>query len=707
MLQEVKELQEKAVAELVECIAKKDELIFKAPTGSGKTFIMAKFMDVILKKNSDVAFLVSSLSKAKLAEQNYDKFQDYVSHGYIKNIRPYLISSEDSGENALFIPTTENVYVLPRDLYKDKSKLKGQQALLKFIEEMTKNEHKSLYLIKDEGHIATKNLDELNEYFSKVINISATPKRKPNVEIKEIDALNCQLIKSVEYKSSKDYGDDFSVNSIQYRELKEALRLFIKLKQSYLKFNIKPCFIIQISNTELGLKQLDIVKNLLSSEEFKDLKWISVANDPRASDTNDLLIKSSPLKWEEYAVKQDSLIDIIIFKMKITEGWDIPRANMLFQIRDTKSKQLDDQIMGRIRRNPKLLDFETVTDLGDQKLLTTAYVWGIKENTNNSNVEVTLKGNIPDEVANISNEIQNEIKLNVTRLIDKISTIKNSFNLAEFLEKQPAPIAKKSIFEQYDDLIKSSNKIQRECFSYMQENTLPYSAFFSFMNNINTIRTKVSDVLQDYSKSIEIVKNSFGKNIEVSLPFNSMYIKDSNHLLTVQNSVWNNGDTVGNFSFESDAEVMWLNLLLTDGFKIKKIPLSNEKEVLLIGKNYLTNSDIKYEYYNNDGRHFSYPDFILKNEADDYFLFEVKSLNKSSSQNFSSEEYQQKLEALLIFYKAVSEKVKHYFCFPIQNGNNWTISCFYNGNEYSLEYDQLKSLVNGTVSIESLEHKKN
>ena len=524
-------------------------------------------------------------------------------------------------------------------MYKDKSKLKGQQALLKFIEEMTKNEHKSLYLIKDEGHIATKNLDELNEYFSKVINISATPKRKPNVEIKEIDALNCQLIKSVEYKSSKDYGDDFSVNSIQYRELKEALRLFIKLKQSYLKFNIKPCFIIQISNTELGLKQLDIVKNLLSSEEFKDLKWICVANDPRASDTNDLLIKSSPLKWEEYAVKQDSLIDIIIFKMKITEGWDIPRANMLFQIRDTKSKQLDDQIMGRIRRNPKLLDFETVTDLGDQKLLTTAYVWGIKENTNNSNVEVTLKGNIPDEVANISNEIQNEIKLNVTRLIDKISTIKNSFNLAEFLEKQPAPIAKKSIFEQYDDLIKSSNKIQRECFSYMQENTLPYSAYFSFMNNINTIRTKVSDVLQDYSKSIEIVKNSFGKNIEVSLPFNSMYIKDSNHLLTVQNSVWNNGDTVGNFSFESDAEVMWLNLLLTDGFKIKKIPLSNEKEVLLIGKNYLTNSDIKYEYYNNDGRHFSYPDFILKNEADDYFLFEVKSLNKSSSQNFSSEEY--------------------------------------------------------------------
>ena len=54
--------------------------------------------------------------------------------------------------------------------------------------------------------------------------------------------------------------------------MKEALRLFIKLKQSYLKFNIKPCFIIQISNTELGLKQLDIVKNLLSSEIYNNFQ---------------------------------------------------------------------------------------------------------------------------------------------------------------------------------------------------------------------------------------------------------------------------------------------------------------------------------------------------------------------------------------------------------------------------------------------------
>ena len=699
MLQEVKDLQNHAVAELVECVAKNEELTFKAPTGSGKTFIMARFMDEILKKNSDVVFLVSSLSKAKLAQQNYNKFQNYVSHRYIKNIRPYLISSEDGGENALYIPITENVYVLPRDLYKDKSKLKNQQALLKFIKEITQVEHKRLFVIKDESHIKTNNLDELKKDFSKVINFSATPKGKPDVELKEIDAINCHLIKTVEYKSASDYGDDFTVNSIQYKELIDALCLFNQLKQSYLKFNIKPCLIIQISNKELGLKQLDLVKQLLSSkEEFKDLKWISVADDPKACDTNDQLIKSSPLKWEEYAVKQDSLIDIIIFKMKITEGWDIPRANMLFQIRDSQSKQLDEQIIGRVRRNPKLLDFETVTDLKDQRLLTTAYVWGIKETSKeSSSVEVTLKGNIPNDILDISNEIQKEIKLNITKLLDKISTVKNSFSVADYLAKQEDfIIANKSIFELYDALNNANNKIQTECFNYVSDNSnSPYVAYFAFVNNISSIKTKLSDVLQDYANSIEIVKNDFGKNLEVTLPFNSMYIKDSKYPLTVQNSVWNNGDKIGNFTFDSMAEVEWLNLLLNDGFKIKKIHMSNNKEVLLVGKNYLPNSDIKYEYYNNDGRHFSYPDFILKNEKEEYFLFEVKSLNESSSLNIATEEYTQKISALLEFYKAVSEKVDHFFCFPIKTGDTWNIRCFYKGHEYRLDYSELKTVVNG------------
>ena len=110
MLQEAKELQLKAVEALVKVAEVKDRITFKAPTGSGKTFMMALFMERILEHNKDVIFIVSSLSKAKLAKQNYEKFKSYYDSGLLRLLDPYLIQSYDKGkvEGALFIPDTHN-----------------------------------------------------------------------------------------------------------------------------------------------------------------------------------------------------------------------------------------------------------------------------------------------------------------------------------------------------------------------------------------------------------------------------------------------------------------------------------------------------------------------------------------------------------------------------------------------------------------------
>ena len=48
MLKEVIELQKKAVNKLIEAIDEKDEITFRSPTGSGKTYMMADFMNQIL-----------------------------------------------------------------------------------------------------------------------------------------------------------------------------------------------------------------------------------------------------------------------------------------------------------------------------------------------------------------------------------------------------------------------------------------------------------------------------------------------------------------------------------------------------------------------------------------------------------------------------------------------------------------------------------
>lgn len=693
MLDDVKNLQERAISELVQSLSEKDDVVFKAPTGSGKTFIMARVMDEVISKDDNVVFIVSSLSKANLAQQNYDKFNEYLELGLVQHLNPHLISSETSCESALYIPSVNNVYVLPQALYKAKSKLKGQQAFLKLLLEI-KNHGRVLYLIKDESHVATNNLDELKSFFTKIINISATPKKKPDVEISEQDAVNACLIKRVQYCSSSDYGDDdFSVGSLQYKELLKALDYLKECKKDYLeKSNINPCLIIQISNKDLGEKQFNVIERALGLSEYKDLKWVGYAKDPKVCQTNDQMIKTSPQKWEKYCKPNDSTIDVIIFKMAITEGWDIPRANMLFQIRDNKSKQLDVQVLGRVRRNPRIMDFEKITDEKERRLFTTAYVWGIKDNSSEQkSVDVTLKGSVPDG-NRIKNEIQEEIKVKITKLAD-LNDTQSNFDIDTFLKEKQAPESCKSIFELYNELTKSSNRIQVECKRYMFSSyDDEYSKYFGFVNNLSEIKSKVKTILSSDSSSIEVVKNSLGKDLEVSLPYNSLYFQNKKYSLQDVKGVWNNGSDMREFTFDSDSEKKWLYKMLQD-FSIKKISLDEEKDILLVGKNYLQNSEIKYEYY-ADGSHFSYPDFVLKDKYDRIFLFEVKSMNISSSLQIDTKVYQEKVEILKDLYSKVSSKVEHYFCLPILNGKSWTVHCYYKGVHYELKEDQFKNVVN-------------
>ena len=105
------ELQQNAVSKMVSLIGQRDELTFKSPTGSGKTFMMADFMNRVLEEQKDVIFLVSTLSKGNLAQQNYEKFQEYHDSGRFSNINSYLISSEISGEESLYVPTIKKVAV--------------------------------------------------------------------------------------------------------------------------------------------------------------------------------------------------------------------------------------------------------------------------------------------------------------------------------------------------------------------------------------------------------------------------------------------------------------------------------------------------------------------------------------------------------------------------------------------------------------------
>ncbi len=704
MLAEAIELQNTAVTQLYEKLNGKDEITFRAPTGSGKTHMMADLMNRVLGKNKDVVFLVSSLSKSDLARQNFNKFCQYSAEGEFSQLKPYLISSEIAGEERLFIPMGLNVYLLPRDLYKQGGRLM-QGAMESFLQNITFAEAfggcgKKIYLIKDECHVATNNLDNLSKtYFSKIINFSATPQLKrgqnPDVEISDDEAVQAKLIKHIEL------GDDSAT-------VADAIEKYESIKESYRNLlGVNPCLIIQISNKDKAdFEWNNIILPELNKAEHQDLKWMLIVDDPKKCETNDVFkAKKIPVaRWKDYAKDNAAAIDIIIFKMVISEGWDIPRACMLYQIRDTKSKQLDEQVMGRVRRNPRLLDFETLSKEA-QQLAMTAWIWGIMPESGKKVFRVKLW----DEPTDITNVL----KLRTTRLkrLDK----KDDFYIAKYLSSQPKVSCYGSIFELYRKLKKADFAIKEMCYSYSNN----ISKWFEFTEHLEGISAESNKFICDYSQSMEIVKDEIGKDHVVSFPVESQYVDNGNYL-NISDWVWRRVDGQNKFAFDSDAERTWANIIKDlvsddiDGQKIGKriqvgkrnpkagnITLFGEEpekvetaNKYLWGKNYPYNSTIKYEYCLG-AVHSSYPDFIMQDRFNRIHLFEVKSLNPSKAMPavFDSLEYKLKLEELKRCYKQASLLTGYIFYLPIFRDDVWRIMRLQNGNEDALTEEQFKNFI--------------
>ena len=675
MLQEVIDLQKRAVSELVtQYHGRNNVLTFRAPTGSGKTFMMADFMNQILSTNDRVIFLVSTLSKGNLAGQNYDSFRNLSDNKTFPNLKPHLISTDISGEETLYIPTDHNVYVLPRDLYKDKGKLM-QGPMVNFLLTITENYFgnglgKKIILIKDECHQATNNLDSLSEkFFAKVINFSATPNLKrgqnPDIQISDEEAVNAKLIKKVVFGSEDD-------------SIEDAVIKFEEVKKKYIDLGVNPCLIIQISNKDKAEEEWNNkIKPVLDKVEHQGLKWMVIVDqkDKKKTaslcDTNDIVKKKLSVdKWKDYAKQSTSNIDVIVFKMVISEGWDIPRACMLYQVRDTKSKQLDEQVMGRVRRNPRLMDFETLSE-ENKELATTAWVWGIPPENMQRNTDIRLKGD--------GMSIQSHIRVKTTKLTN--ITQKADFNIDAFIQDQKKAVVHGNIFDLHRKLSSCPNDLQTLCYEYAGDDI---TKWWLFMDNFDKIKAQYDTYICDYDQSMVVGE-------ETSFPITSSYI-ETDHNNEMEDWVWCKKSGDDTFSFDSEAERKWASLLQKISRKNgEELTIEGEEdEIYLWGKNFPLNSNIRYEYYAN-GIHSSYPDFIMKDNRGHIHVFEVKSVNIAKDSGINTEEYQEKISRLEKCYAACSAKLpEYYFYLPVLEGSDWKITRFHNGERDVINAEQFK-----------------
>ena len=171
----------------------------------------------------------------------------------------------------------------------------------------------------------------------------------------------------------------------------------------------------------------------------------------------------------------------------------------------------------------------------------------------------------------------------------------------------------------------------------------------------------------------------------VSFPSFSCY-NESERTLTLNDWVWRRKDNESDFSFDSEAERKWAELLKDiRSASIQQTTSELFGNKFLWGKNFPFNSEIKFEYYLDGNIHSSYPDFVMKDKKGRIHIFEVKSVNKSTQLNIDEAEYAKKVSALISCYLECSRKTNHIFYLPVLDKSQWQITVLKNGEKSTID----------------------
>jgi len=329
--------------------------VFKAPTGSGKTIMMAEFIKRLVDNREDdkeIAFIwitvhkLHEQSKEKL-EQYYEDVQSIVCSGFEDLQEKQIQDKEILFFNWQSINQEDNIYIRERE----------DQNNLSEIIKNTKETGREIILIIDESH-HTAGSEKSQELIKKIdpkvtVEVSATP-RISNVDVQVYVDLQ-------EVKNEEMIKNSIMINSRLGKErastsdeliIQTALKKRLELKQDYEKedSDVNPLVLIQLPDSKAGeLDRKDEIVSMLDSRF-----GITVDNGKLAIYLSE---KEDKVNLENI-YKNDNEVEVLIFKQAIAVGWDCPRSSILVLFREWKKFEFSIQTIGRIMRMPELRWYE-------------------------------------------------------------------------------------------------------------------------------------------------------------------------------------------------------------------------------------------------------------------------------------------------------------------------------------------------------------
>ena len=344
------------------------DLTFKAPTGSGKTYMTEKFICELGNQpdwQQDVAFIWITFSD-DLAMQSRDKFLDY----FYPNVPGNLLTINDFNKGALrskdvlFLNWQKLVSRKAEDRVnrrpEDERLRKEQGFYYEDVIEMTHAEGREIVLIIDESHknVTIASMRDVIVPMNPrvIVKVSATPESEPSfsdvnngkagfVEVDKQDVIDagmikeqivCQTDEDVRKNEGLDFDDALMQMAMDKREeLKAQLESF--------GIDVNPLVLVQLPNDDADYKAQGV-----PTKEEKVLEYLQSKGVKKERIASWFDQKAKPEGLE----RNDSPYDFLLFKMAAGTGWDCPRAQVLVMFREIKSATFHTQTIGRIMRVP-------------------------------------------------------------------------------------------------------------------------------------------------------------------------------------------------------------------------------------------------------------------------------------------------------------------------------------------------------------------
>lgn len=353
----MKELQyqQKAVKKIVEnsleYLNDKDNfvMVFHAPTGSGKTVMMADALSKIVKspeRKQPLAFVWISVNT--LHEQSKESLDTYFNQERLLTcIGISDINNKQIHENEILFVNWESLNKEKNLFIRDNER---DENLSKVVEN-TKEEGRDVILIIDESHRGAKTVKagELIDIIEPklTIEVSATPKETPSdirVKVNIEDVIAEEMIKEeilINLGLEQAESNEDVVNTAIKK--RNALEKAYKAEGS----TINPLLLVQIPNKSFAdtRNPEDMIVDILhqhgiTEENGKLAIWLSAT--------------SKDLDKDEIK-RNDSKIEVLVFKQAIALGWDCPRASILLLQREWNNEnyEFNIQTLGRIMRMPE------------------------------------------------------------------------------------------------------------------------------------------------------------------------------------------------------------------------------------------------------------------------------------------------------------------------------------------------------------------